>query len=287
MKKLLFLFGGIFIILISCQKKGKNIQVTTLFTTKVSDKDLINKEGTSVKTRFNTPDNFTRIKTPANSFAYYLQNFPLKAYNAKVHLYNGELKYRQDIHSAVLAIDVGKRDLQQCADATMRLRAEYLYKQKQYDKIHFNFTNGFKASYAKWRLGYRIRVKGNKVTWVKSAKPSVSYHSFRKYLTMVFSYAGTLSLSKELPAIPIKDLQIGDIFIQGGSPGHAIIVMDMAEDKTGDKLFLLAQSYMPAQEIHILKNPNNKNTSPWYSTKNLTTLKTPEWIFTKDDIKRF
>jgi hypothetical protein len=63
--------------------------------------------------------------------------------------------------------------------------------------------------------------------------------------------------------------------------------MDMAEDKTGDKLFLLAQSYMPAQEIHILKNPNNKNTSPWYSTKNLTTLKTPEWIFTKDDIKRF
>jgi hypothetical protein len=40
-----------------------------------------------------------------------------------VLLYNGAPKFRQDVHAAVIDIDVGTRDLQQCADATMRLRA--------------------------------------------------------------------------------------------------------------------------------------------------------------------
>lgn len=215
------------------------------------------------------------------------KNFPLKPHKSKVYLYNGEEKYRQDAHAAVLDIDVGKRDLQQCADATMRLRAEYLYAQKQYDKISFNFTNGFKASYAKWRKGYRIKVKGNKVRWVKTAQPSTSYQSFRKYLILVFSYAGTLSLEKELTSIGIEKLQIGTIFIKGGSPGHAIIVVDVALNTQGEKLFLLAQSYMPAQDIHLLKNPNNTIISPWYSTTNLAQLDTPEWSFGWENLKQF
>ena len=286
MNKLIYLFLG-FSLIVSCQDTGQNLQVKTLFTSKVSAQKLLNKEGTTIKTRFNPPTDFDRIQTKSNTFANYLQNFKLKPHNAKVHLYNGELKYRQDIHSAVLDIDVGNRDLQQCADATMRLRAEYLYQQKQYDKISFNFTNGFKATYAKWRMGYRISVKGNMVTWIKTTTPSISYTTFKKYLVMVFSYAGTLSLAKELPSVPLKNLEIGDLFIQGGSPGHAIIVVDMAVNEQGEKMFLLAQSYMPAQEIHILKNPNNANISPWYSMQNLEKLVTPEWTFTKSDIKRF
>lgn len=286
MNKFICLFFG-FILIVSCQNDVRHFQTKTLFTAKVSNKQLLHKEGSTIKTRFNTPEGYSRQNTKASSFAHYLQNFPLKPHDAKVHLYNGNLKYRQDVHVAVLDIDVGKRDLQQCADATMRLRAEFLYQQKQYDKISFNFTNGFRASYSKWRQGYRIRVKGNKVDWIKTTSPSVSYESFRKYLVMVFSYAGTLSLEKELPSIGLEELKIGAIFIQGGSPGHAIIVVDIASDKQGDTLFLLAQSFMPAQEIHILKNPNNQHISPWYSSKKLQTLITPEWTFSKKDIKIF
>ncbi len=281
------LYLGALLLLFACKQEGQHIQIQTLFTKKVTNKELLYKEGTTIKTRFNIPDNFTRTKPKDSSFANYLQNFPLKPHNSKVHLYNGNLKNRQDIHCAVLDIDVGNRDLQQCADATMRLRAEYLYQQKKYDRISFNFTNGFNASYSKWRQGYRIKVSGNNVTWFKSNQASTSYKSFRKYLVMVFSYAGTLSLEKELPSIKLNKLQIGDLFIQGGSPGHAIIVMDLATDKNGNKIFMLAQSYMPAQEIHILKNLNNNNISPWYSTHNLNKLITPEWVFTKSDIKRF
>ena len=73
-------------------------------------------------------------------------------------------------------------------------------------------------------------------------------------MNLIFAYAGTLSLSKELPSAAFDDMRIGDIFIQGGNPGHAVIVVDMAKHPaTGEQLFLLAQSYMPAQDIQILQ----------------------------------
>lgn len=83
----------------------------------------------------------------------------------------------------------------------MRLRAEYLYKCKAYDQISFNFTNGFRADYAKWAEGYRISVRGNQVSWYKSKERDYSYKTFRAYLDVVFAYAGTLSLAKELKAV--------------------------------------------------------------------------------------
>ena len=158
----------------------------------------------------------------------------------------------------VVDLDVGTRDLQQCADAVIRLRAEYLYQEQRYEEIHFNFTNGFNAEYAKWREGYRIKVEGNSVSWIKSSNPSQSYEDFRKYLDLVFAYAGTLSLAQELTLVQVAEMEIGDVFIQGGSPGHCVIVVDMAEhNETGEKLF------MPAQEIHILKNGRDSSISPW------------------------
>ena len=106
-------------------------------------------------------------------------------------------------------------------------------------------------------------------------------------MDIIFAYAGTLSLSKEMISIDIKDIQIGDVFIQGGSPGHAVIVVDMAVDSGNNKVFLLAQSYMPAQDIQILVNPNNKKISPWYNLDFEGDLVTPEWTFKKNSLKRF
>ncbi len=279
-KLLLFLLLSI----TSCNKSKLKIDFAL---SNKSENIKINTTGNTVKTRFSVPKGFKRINTQPNTFENYLQNFKLKPSNSKVYLYNGNLKYNQQIHAAVLDINTGKRDLQQCADATMRLRAEFLYQQKRFNDIHFKFTNGFNVAYSKWRKGFRLNVKGNKVSWYKTDKPSTSYKSFQKYMQWIFMYAGTLSLSKELKTILLEKMKIGDIFIQGGSPGHAIIIVDMAKNKTGKTLFMIAQSYMPAQDIHILKNLNNKDISPWYSSKNLETLNSPEWQFTKNDLKRF
>lgn len=242
----------------------------------------------TVITRFNVPEGYKRIVSEKNSFSEYLQNLKLKPEGTLVYTYNGKIKEPRDVYVAVVDIDVGDKDLQQCADAVMRLRAEYLYSQNHFDEIHFNFTNGFNAVYSKWRQGYRINVKGNSTSWVKKYNESTSYEDFREYLNIIFTYAGTLSLAKEMKSVDLSEIQIGDVFIRGGSPGHAVIAVDMAKnEKTGEKIFLLAQSYMPAQDIQILKNPMNAELSPWYSVNFGETLETPEWDFTSNQLKRF
>lgn len=250
---------------------------------------LNNSLGTSIQTRFNPPKDFHRIQKDSLSFANYLRNLPLKPQHAEVKYYNGETKPNYDVYAAVIDLPIGRRDLHQCADAVMRLRAAYLYEQERYKDIHFNFTNGFRVDYSEWIKGKRISVQGNNVRWKQKTVAGNNPDIFWKYLEVIFSYAGTASLSKEMQAKPLTDIAIGDVFIQGGFPGHAVIVVDMAvHTTTKEKTFLLAQSYMPAQEIQILNNPTNKDLSPWYSVTAIREeLKTPEWTFKKSDLKMF
>ena len=169
-------------------------------------------------------------------------------------------------------MDFGKNSNEQCADAIIFLRASYLWTTRQYAKISFCFTNGFKAEYAKWAQGYRIR---NNNAWVKTQKADYGYQSFRKYLNLVFQYAGTASLSQELKPIGrcwATDIQAGDVIIKGGFPGHAEMVVDVAENDKGERIVLLAQSFMPAQEIEVFPQ--------WFSpSSNGTRLVTPAWTF--------
>ncbi|MEM6342998.1 MAG: DUF4846 domain-containing protein [Bacteroidota bacterium] len=238
--------------------------------------------------RIPTPVGYERLAVAENSFAHWLRFLPLKPGRPSVRLYNGQLKSNQSAHHALINIDVGKRDLQQCADAVMRLKAEYDYAAQAYDRIKFRFTSGDEAAYTRWQAGYRPRINGNTVNWVKTHAPSSSHASFRSYMDIVFSYAGTYSLARDLPARSDNaPIQAGEIFIKGGFPGHAVIVIDVAVDSSsGERLFLLAQSYMPAQEMHILRNPNDPQLSPWYRSRP-GPLTTPEWRFPAHSRKYF
>lgn len=253
------------------------------------DPSIINAAGEDLISRIQTPPGFERVSYEAGSFGYFLQHLTLKPEGSKVMLYDGREKSRQDVHAAILDIDVGKRDLQQCADAVMRLRAEYLWQAGRFQDIQFSFTNGFPAPYSRWRSGERIRINGNEVSWVNRTEESDSYSTFRAYMNFIFAYAGTLSLDRDLKAKAIDYIEAGDVFIQGGSPGHAVLVMDKAvHPDTGEKLVLLAQSYMPAQDIHILRNLRALELSPWYSVREFADIvHTPEWHFTKKDLKTF
>lgn len=247
----------------------------------------INPNGMTIQDRYLPPKDYTRIEVEENSFGEFLRNQKLKPYGEKVLYYNGREKSSEGVYDSVFDVDIGDRDLHQCADAIMLLRAEYLYSREIYNQIKFNFVSGFKAEYSKWMEGYRIKVEGNNVSYYKATEPSNTYENFRKYMNMVFAYSGTLSLEKELEKVNIDDIKIGDVFIIGGSPGHAVIVVDMAINDDGEKLFLLAQSYMPAQQTQLLINPMDKYISPWYSLKGKEKLITPEWTFELDKLRRF
>src|SRR5262245_33996526 len=181
--------------------------------------------------RIAPPEGFVRTAAPEGSWSEWLRGLPMKPAGSPVLLYTGARKWRQDAHAAVIDIDVGKRDLQQCADAIMRLRAEWLYASGRVREIAFNDTDGKRRTF--------------------SRQKRQNYASFRKYMDLVFAYAGTYSLERELKPVDAREIAVGDVFIKGGFPGHAVLVADVAENATtGEKRFLLVQSYMPAQEMH-------------------------------------
>jgi len=208
------------------------------------------------------PEGYQRMTQLSGSFGEWLRKLHLKDDN-RVFLYDGRLKANQSAQYAVIDISVGKRDLQQCADAVMRLRAEYFYNRKEYDSIDFTDNN---------KTHYRLKRNADRA-------------EFNNYLEKVFSYCGTLSLANQLkPAKGIEGIKPGDVLIKGGSPGHAVIVVDVAINAQGKKIFMIAQSYMPAQDIHLLVNPENRN-SPWYEIPEGNSIRTPEWIFEKSQLK--
>ncbi len=283
----IFKLFSIVLIAISCQ--GNTEQTARVAVEAVAEGTVSEKhpEGMTVESRFSPPDGYSRKSCPAGSFGEYLRKLKLLPDGSPVELYNGTVLSSQK-HSAVLDMDIGKRDLQQCADAIMRIRAEYFFYRKEYDKIAFHFVNGFNAEYARWAKGERIGINGNKAYWYGNKPEDYSYSTFRDYLIMVYSFAGTASLEKELKPKRVEDLEIGDVFIQGGSPGHAMLVIDVAENEKGSKMFMLAQSYMPAQSVHIVKNPSNEDLSPWYAVAEIeATLETPAWNFYPSDLKSF
>ncbi len=242
----------------------------------------------TIENRITPPNGYFRNSVDSNSFAYWLRHLPLKPTNTRVLLYNGKEKGNTSACHSVINIDTGDKDLQQCADAVIRLRAEYLYSQKRSDDIRFKFTSGDTVSFRNWINGNRPVVNGNNVSWNNIDQIDSSYSIFRNYLNTIFMYCGTYSLNKELvPVEDVKDIQIGDVFIQGGFPGHAIFVIDVIEDDKKKRLCLLGQGFTPAQDIHILNNPNNSELNPWYDIDFGNTLRTPEWTFKKTDLKRF
>ena len=252
-----------------------------------SDTNWIDTTGTTISKRILTPSGFIRNNAIDGSFANYLQNLQLKSAEYPIHLFNGSVKSNQTNRIAVVDMAISKKDLQQCADACIRLRAEYLWKQKKYDQISFHLTNGFEMEYSKWRDGMRLIVNGNSTKWEKKKSIDTSYETFLKYLETVFTYAGTISLYRELETISPENLVPGDVIIEAGSPGHAIMVADMIVDANGNKKILLMQSYMPAQEIHILATPSEDNGNPWYSIPNGGNFRTADWTFEDYKVGRF
>ncbi len=262
--------------------------VTIIAYGKQKQSTFINPVGQTVNDRIAAPTGYTKVNVIKGSFAEYLRGLKLKPVSSMVHYYNGRIKDNNGVYVAVIDMPIGDKDLQQCADVIMHVRAEYLFTTHQENKIHFTLTNGFRADYSKWAEGYRIAFNGNKAQWVKKGPADHTYSSFCKYMDVIYTYCGTLSLSKELKDVEYSAIQPGDILIKGGSPGHAEIVLDVAKNKEGKKIYLLAQGYMPAQEMQVLVNPGSAALSPWYEMDDThTNIITPEWVFTIGQLMRF
>lgn len=241
----------------SCKNSGKQ-PVSENISSVISEEIISYKAIGAIK----PPKNFKRVVVEANSFAAWLRNIPLKA-EKEVYLYNGVLKPNQKAQFAVIDIPVNNQNLQ-CADVIMKLRADYLFSAKRYKEIAFMDYAG------KW---YKWNGEENR-------------DYFNNYMNNVFGWCGSASLERQLKTVSkFSDIKAGDVLVQGGFPGHAVLVADIAKNDVGEKVYMLLQGYQPAQDIHLLRNPIDQTISPWYKIDSSNMVYTPEWHFVKENLK--
>ena len=291
MKKmiLLFLLCG----LLSCKKTNdftvKNTNNQEINETENQVAVKINKDKNTIKERFTAPKKYSWVKENPDSFGFFIENFKLKKYGSPILKYDGTEITTQNLHEAIFDIDTGTKDLQQCADAVIRLRAEYLFKTKKFGEIKFHFTSGDLMKWNDYKNGTRAFVNGNSVSFRKTENLDDSYQNFRNYLDLIYTYAGTISLNKEtFPVTDNKNLKSGDVLITAGSPGHVVFIAGVSKNAEGKKLYLLAEGFTPAQSIHVLKNPFDPKISPWYELDvNSEQTKTARYLFKPTNLRSF
>ncbi|WP_299767375.1 DUF4846 domain-containing protein [uncultured Dokdonia sp.] len=276
---------GIFAFL-NFSREGKVVKGAV--TAYVAPTSLVNKEGMTIKTRVKIPEGYTRVIPEEGTFSNYIQNYQLKEVDAEVINYDGNPYIFQHGHVGVLEVPVPSNGLQQCADALIRLRSEYLWETNRQNEIGFKFTSGHYCSWTKYAEGYRPKINGNKVTFSKTATANHSKENFYKYLNLIYTYAGTYSLSQELKKVSsLSKVMIGDLLIYPGFPGHVMMVGDIAENNQGERRYVFFQGNTPAQSVHIIKNVSETSMNPWYDLKGKTSLETPIYTFSSFEMVRF
>ena len=191
------------------------------------------------------PSGYERVNVGKGSFGEFLREFPLKGKGSRVRYYNGYRAIGQYLSYAVLDLQMIS-PIEQCADAVMRLRSEYLFHIGDRDSIRFRSVGGEDMVYG----------------------GSPDRGELYKYLRKVYDRANTSSLRREMLPRSFGSVSPGDVLVYAapskGRLGHAVLVADVAEDPvTGKKALLLVQSSTPARTAHVLRNVFRPWDSPW------------------------
>ena len=120
------------------------------------------------------PMGYTRVDAHEGSYTEWLRQLPLKPKGSKVMLYTGGEANFQFLSTGVIDLPL-LSNAEQCADMTIRLRAEYLFSQGRYSDICFTDVNGN-------RLQYR---------------GGGSRKALEKYLRKAYECCSTFSVSRE------------------------------------------------------------------------------------------
>ena len=209
------------------------------------------------------------IQYQDDAFYKFLCSLPRKKRMAEIKNYKGEdagmSYYKYCVIDSPLLSPV-----EQCADICMHLRAEYFYRQKQYDKIHFHDVGG----------------KDHKYTG------GASRQALNAYLKKIYNISNTASMYAEMQIVPsLSDIRPGDVLIypaKGNKLGHVVMISEVAKDSKGDIYFQVMQGFTPACELHIVKNNDISGNSPWFKLdQNADAIKIDNFTFRKDQLRRW
>jgi hypothetical protein len=238
----------------------------------------------TLEARFAPPEGFARVPLEPGSFGAFLRRLPLLPEGASVRAFDGRTLGTP--HVAVVELDVGDRDLQQCADSALRLRAEFLWSKGAQERVAFHTTSGDLVPFARYAHGEALAVRGNKVGWHQGSDAGglKDRAAFHRFLDDVFLYAGSLSIARDTEAAA-GNVRPGDLFVVGGSPGHVLVVLDVAA-RGAERRLLIGEGYMPAQNFHVVPSVDG---GAWITPGPDGAVRVPTWSapFPRAALRRF
>ena len=217
----------------------------------------------TIERRFPAPEGFKRMPAAENSFAAWLRRVPLLPPGQPVHDYRHHVfKQANDTTvAAVTAYNIRGRKLEQCMDIILRWRAEYLWQNGRQKDIRFPLPEGTDFSWSDWLQGLRPRFRGARFHLYKGAKPDSSYNNLLRYLNTLFEYSGTQAFYHYYRKVDPASVQPGDFVVKKGKKGHAVLIVDMAQDSLGNKIALIGQGDTPACQFYLM---HYKKNNPWF-----------------------
>lgn len=215
------------------------------------------------------PMGYTRVQAEKGSYTEFLRGLPLKKPGSSVHLFTGGKAHLQWLSTGVVDLPVLSNS-EQCADMTMRLRGEYLWKTKQYSKIKFTDVNGKPQVYT----------------------GGADRKLFESYMKRVYGCCSTYSVHRETKPREVKDVQPGDVFVypsrHKGRMGHAVIVVDVARSRSGKVAVMCVEGNTPAREAHVVRNLLNPFRNPWFMlSENADRHSISVFQFKKEELRHY
>lgn len=197
------------------------------------------------------PEGFNRVSSSSDSYLAYLRSLPLKSENT-ITVWNGD-SLPKGIYDLLAVVDLPllfDEDLEQCADFSMRLWAEYLNNIGALERLHLYDFNGRKRAF------------------------SDSGKTFKRYLHWHMTHSNSYSIRRGAKKVRLlSELRAGDMFVQNDSEesiGHVSVVVDEAVNSFGHKLYLVGYSFMPAQQFHIERAGDEYGIAGWFTADGYT-----------------
>ena len=228
---------------------------------------LLGASAETLEAAYPVPSGFVRKSDSA--FGQWLRTRSVADPNVPILTYDGRVVGHK---GRVIALEMVSGDRQQCADSIIRLRAEWELESGHLPSFHA--TSGDPMPWKRFVQGEKPYEKDGRIAWKQG-----SSKRWEDYLSRVFIWAGTASLAAYDTEAALNPTA-GDVMVQGGFPGHAILLLDVVE-RGDERLVLVGEGYMPAQNFHVEHGP----VDGWWRWKDGVSLN--HWRLKADTLRRF
>jgi len=207
---------------------------------------------------------FSRVEASPDGFGDWLRHLPVAKDGTPVTTARLKLVLAADHPNvaAVIALQPHSERLLSSSNMLIRLRAEYAWTAGRTRGLAFHYTSGHRSSWRAWSDGMRPRVDGRGVVFRRMGMEDASRSSFCGYLETLFRYASSYSLLDDTRQAEDRAIGAGDVLLRPGRPGHALMVLDVVTNTSGEVRVLLGQGGTPAQTFHVLRTDGGCS---WFS----------------------